>query len=141
MRNGALALCTVLLFAVLATGTGAFAVREEADQVNLGRGTVAGKLMRATSPPHGYKSTTRPVVGWTVLIARGKLPVSRAADIVARVKTGAGGRFAIHLKPGRYLLAGEFPSGEPNAGEACAPARVTVKPGARSRVLLGCTGA
>jgi hypothetical protein len=141
VRKGPLALCTTLLFSVLATGSGAFAVREGAEQAELGRGAIVGRLIRAASPPHGYKSTTRPVVGWTVLIARGKLSFSRTADIVATVKTGAGGRFAIHLKPGRYLLAGEFPPGEPNAGEACAPARVTVKPGARSHVLLGCSGA
>ena len=112
-----------------------------AASVKAERGVVLGRLVRVTSPPHGYKSTTKPVVGWTVLIGRGKLPFSRTSDTVATVKTRAGGRFAVHLKAGHYLLAGEFPPGEPNAGEPCAPVHVTVRPGRRLQVQLGCSGA
>lgn len=117
-------------------------------------GVIVGRLVQSTSPPAGFKSTTRPLVGWSVLIGKGKLPLftpssgreaGRTPDVIATLTTGADGRFSVHVKPGKYLIAGVWPNVEqhstppPPAGKVCAGEHhVTVRARKRSHVVIAC---
>jgi hypothetical protein len=133
-----------------AAGLEPVSIGEESGQAtiaNVGsrRGLIVGRLVQSTSPPAGYKGTTRALVGWHVLIGRGRLvedesPAGARFYVVAHATTGAEGRFTVHTKPGRYSVAGVWAHGFPSAGAVCDPRKVVVKAGARVRVTLGCNG-
>jgi hypothetical protein len=133
-----------------AAGLGPVPIDEESGQATISsvggkRGLIVGRLVQSTSPPPGYKGTTRALVGWHVLIGRGRLVEDESAAgpkfyVVARVTTGADGRFTVHTKPGRYAVAGVWAHGFPSAGAVCNPSKVTVRAGARVHVTVGCNG-
>lgn len=108
------------------------------------RGVIEGRLVESTSPPPGFKSSTRPLVGWTVVIAKGRLSAlttQTSRNIVARIKTRTGGRFALHMKPGTYVVAGVWLTRPPVAGdEICLGDYVKVRAGRRSHTTIGCNG-
>jgi hypothetical protein len=108
------------------------------------RGVIEGRLVESTSPPPGFKSTTRPLVGWTVVVAKGKLSeltTQSSPSIVARVKTREGGHFALHMKPGTYIVAAVWHTHPPSVNdEICAGVHVKVRTARRSRVTVGCNG-
>jgi hypothetical protein len=103
------------------------------------RGVILGRLIQSVGLPFRPRKI-RPLVGWPVLIGKGPPPFRIDPNVVASVRTGADGRFAVRVKPGKYLVAGVWRAGTPSAGERCGAEPVTVRSGRRSRVLISCGG-
>ena len=124
-----------------ASGMTAVSITEPAvaTTASVALGVIAGRLIESGSPPHA-DSKPSPVVGWHVLIGKGQL-LSHTSHIIATLTTRAGGRFAIHVKPGKYLIAGMYHAQSGGrAGEICPSKHVTVRAGKRSHVVIECQG-
>lgn len=112
------------------------------------RGEISGRLVQSNALP-GAGSERHGLGHWPVVIGRGKLPLrlpsggagaEHRAGILKRVTTGPGGRFVVHMPPGRYVVAGVWRAGSPSAGEICEREHVRVRADRRVKVVVGCNG-
>jgi hypothetical protein len=95
-------------------------------------GVINGRLVQSPHLPR-HHSTAHPLAGWTVLVGKGSL--LRISHVLVRVKSGPNGEFAIHMKPGIYVIAGVWRG----SGQQCVGARVRYAQGSAHTLSLAAT--
>jgi hypothetical protein len=103
-------------------------------------GVLAGRLTRAGWP---VGAPRLPLPDWQVVVGKDGLPQHIIAglhspNVVATARSDGNGAFILHLRPGRYLVAGVETGGASAHAKVCAPKHVTIAAGRRTAIEIGC---